>query len=123
MELVSDHSPERLAFHRACADAFRRLNVPFHYVKTYLNVQIPEEGEGYAFGYPHTHEPPNATTLVHYLYPGDGSGKLHIFEGDEVVEEITPKEGLTVFMPHCVKHGVTKNTGTEDRICMIATAV
>jgi len=100
-----------------------RLAFPIDYVKTYLSVQKPETGDGYAEQYPHTHEPPNGLTLVHYLQPGDKPAPLDIFDGDEVIETIYPEPGLTVFIPNNVRHGARKNNGTTDRIQLIATAL
>jgi len=123
VELVKDNSEHRLAFMQAAKEAFTKLGFPLSYVKTYLSVQKPEVGEGYAEQYPHVHYPLDGMTLVHYLQPGDNPAPLDIFEGGEVVETIYPEPGLTVFMPHDLKHGVRKNNGTTDRIQLIATAV
>lgn len=123
VELVSDDSSARLEFLQAAEEAFKRQTIPFRYVKTYLSIQSPSEGDGYDEGFPHVHYPLSGTSLIHYLQPGDKPAPLHIFEGDAVVEEIYPEEGMTVFVPHNVKHGVLRNKGSEDRIQLIASAV
>lgn len=123
VESVRDDTPERLAFEERARQAFESLEIPFTLIKTWVNVQVPKEGEGYDDGYPHTHEPKHATTLVHYLYPGNDPAPLDIFDGDTVVETIYPEAGLTVFMPNDLLHGVRKNQGTDNRIAMIATAL
>lgn len=94
-------------------------------IKTWVSVQVPEDGDGYAHGYPHTHEPADGVTLVHYLDPGDVPAALEIFsaESDRVIEIIEPERGLTVFMANAVRHGVRKNRGTRDRVQLIATAL
>lgn len=123
VELVKDDSSCRLEFLEAAEKAFTRNKIPYSYVKTYLSIQVPAEGEGYDEGFPHIHYPLHGTTLIHYLQPGDIPSPLHIFDGDEVVEEIFPEPGLTVFVPHNIYHGVPKNKGTTDRIQLIASAV
>lgn len=122
VQLVNDDSPERLEFLAASEEAFKRIGVSFRYVKTYLSIQKPSKGEGYDEGFPHVHYPLNATTLIHYMQPGDVPAPLHIFDGDEVVETIFPEPGLTVFVPNSTLHGVLRNKGTTDRIQLIATA-
>lgn len=96
---------------------------PFSYVKTWVSVQLPEEGDGYASGYPHTHEPPHAWTLVHYLQPGDVPAPLDIFDAGQIVETIYPEPGLTVMFRNDVLHGARKNKGTTARVQLIATAI
>lgn len=123
VELVSDDSRERLEFMEAAKQSFTNLGFPINYVKTYLSVQQPEKGHGYAEQYPHTHEPKDGMTLVHYLQPGDKPAPLDIFNKGEVIETIYPKAGLTVFMPNDLMHGVRKNKGHENRIQLIATAL
>lgn len=123
VELKSDTSPARLSFMEKAREAFLARNIEARNVKTYISVQIPKEGDGYDEQYPHTHEPAYATTLVHYLQPGDKPAPLDIFEGNEVIETIYPERGLTVFIPNSTLHGVRKNNGTEPRIQFIATAL
>ena len=123
VELVSDDSPERVAFRDQAHQAFTRQGIPVGFVKTYLSVQEPEEGQGYAAQYPHIHHPLDATTLIHYLQPGDKPAPLDVFEDGKVVETIYPEPGLTVFMPHTTWHGARKNNGTTNRIQLIATAL
>ena len=123
VELVTDGSLERLEFKEMARESFERLGFPIDYIKTYLSVQQPEKGHGYAEQYPHTHEPSNGLTLVHYLQPGDKPAPLDIFDNSEVVETIYPTPGLTVFMPNDIMHGVRKNSGLENRIQLIATAL
>ena len=123
VKLVDDPSPARLTFRDRAERAFRDAGVPVRFVKTYVSVQVPESGDGYAKDYPHVHYPQDATTLVHYLQPGDVPAELDIFEGGEVVDTITPERGLTVFIPHTVRHGVRKNHGTTNRVQFIATAL
>lgn len=89
-------------------------------LRTWTNIQHAEEGEGYATGYPHVHHNENGTTLVLYLDPGDKPADLHIFDGEDVVERITPEKGKWVTIPNGVWHGVLKNHGSK-RVAMIAT--
>lgn len=123
VELKHDDSRERLAFMERSRTAFIARGIPARTVKTYVSVQCPEMGDGYAEQYPHTHHPAYATTLVHYLQPGDKPAPLDIFEGDQIIETIYPERGLTVFIPNNVLHGVRKNQGIERRIQFIATAL
>ena len=115
--------PACIAFARRAEQAFRSRSIPLETLKTYVSVQEPEDRDGYAEGYPHVHYPLDGTSLVHYLDPGDERTPLHIFEGDSVVEVIEPEEGLTVFMPHSLRHGVPCNRGQRDRVQLIATAL
>lgn len=127
VELVSDESKERLAFQEEARQAFIRQGFNPKFVKTYLSVQEPEEGEGYASQYPHIHYPLDALTLIHYMQPGDKPAPLDVFDGVEkpgnVIATIYPEKGLTVFMPHTTWHGARKNNGTTNRIQLIATAL
>lgn len=123
VQLVNDPTLERLEFHDTAWEAFNRRGIDFNYVKTYLSVQIPKTGEGYDDQFPHVHYPLYATTLIHYLQPGDKPAPLDILEGDEVLETIYPEPGLTVFVPNNVLHGVRINQGTIPRIQLIATAL
>lgn len=119
----SDDCPERRSFARQAKRAFELREIPVRGLKTWVSIQKPCCDGGYADEYPHVHYPLDGVTLVHYLEPGDKPAPLHIFEGDEVVEEIVPERGLTVFMPNALKHGVVNNHGTTDRIQLIATAL
>lgn len=103
--------------------AFKDQGIEFSSVKTYINCQVPKIETGYDDGYPHIHYPLDATTLVHYLDPGDDPAPLHILIDGRVVEVIFPERGLTVFMPNDLWHGVLKNNGTTNRLAMIATAL
>jgi hypothetical protein len=123
VEEIRDELPERLSFQARARKAFEARNIPCGQVKTWVNVQVPVDTDGYAPGYPHTHEPKNAMTLVHYLYPGDKPAPLDVFQGETVIETIYPEVGLTVFMPNSLLHGVRNNRGKENRIAMIATAL
>lgn len=123
VQLVSDDSKARLSFQARAEKAFLSQGVSLKAVKTWISIQEPEEGEGYAAGFPHVHHPLAATTLVHYLDPGDIPAPLDIFNGETVVETIYPEQGLTVFMPNRVRHGVRKNSGKLNRVQMIATAL
>lgn len=123
VELVNDDSPERIEFRERAKSAFISIGFPARTVKTYLSVQKPESGDGYAEQYPHVHYPLDGLTLVHYMQPGDLPAPLDIFDGDNVIETIIPEPGLTVFIPHNVLHGARKNNGTIDRIQLIATAL
>lgn len=123
VELVNSDNVARLDFLKKATESFYNLGFPIDYVKTYLSIQEPENGSGYAEQYPHTHEPKDGLTLVHYLQPGDKPAPLDIFEGGEVVETIYPEPGLTVFMPNNLMHGVKKNNGSTNRIQLIATAL
>lgn len=123
VQQVKEDSPERLSFQERAKRAFELKGIAASYVKTYISIQVPKDGEGYDEQYPHTHEPKNATTLIHYLQPGDKPAPLDIFDGDEVIETIYPEKGLTVFMPNSILHGVRKNKGTTNRIQFIATGL
>lgn len=109
--------------------AFKGRDIPTRVVKAYISIQIPKESadfsiqDGYDDQYPHVHGQSNATTLIHYLQPGDKPAPLDIFENGEVIETIYPERGLTVFVPNDVWHGVRLNQGTTNRIQLIATAV
>ena len=108
--------------------AFKDRGIPTRVVKAYISIQVPKESaamavqEGYDDHYPHVHGQSNATTLIHYLQPGDNPAPLDIFENKEVVETIYPEQGLTVFVPNDVWHGVRLNQGSTNRVQLIATA-
>ena len=110
-------------FMEKARSAFKKKGLFHKTIKVWISVQEPNDGEGYEQGYPHVHYPLYANTLVHYLDTGDVDTKLHIFDGDKVIEEVTPKKGMTVFMANDLKHGVLKNKGTKNRIQMIATGL
>ena len=109
--------------------AFQGKSIPARFVKTYISIQVPKDEAPFAFKdgyddhYPHTHAPSDATTLIHYLQPGDKPAPLDVFEDGEVIETIYPEQGLTVFMPNNVWHGVRLNRGTTNRVQFIATAL
>lgn len=125
VEQIVVETTESLEFKEAARAAFERQGVPVRHVKTYLSTQVPAEGDGYDALYPHIHYPLNATTLIHYLQPGDKPAPLDVLESESgpVVETIYPEPGLTVFMPHTTWHGARKNNGTTNRIQLIATAL
>lgn len=123
VQQVKIDTEESESFRQRAHKAFMDQGIPVNHVKTYISVQVPKDGTGYDVGYPHVHYPLKATTLVHYLQPGDKPAPLHIIVDDEVVEEVIPEQGLTVFMPNNVMHGVLLNGGTQNRIQMIATAL
>lgn len=122
VEQVKD-DPEIYPFRDRARQAFEAQGITVNQIKTWVNCQVPKSGEGYDDGYPHIHYPLNGTTLVHYLYPGNKPAPLDIFIDNEVVETVYPEPGLTVFMPNDLCHGVRKNNGTDNRLCMIATAL
>lgn len=115
--------PRVIPFKCRAKEAFDGLNISYSHIKTWVNCQVPKNGEGYDIGYPHQHYPLKGTTLVHYLYPGNVPAPLDIFEDGKVVETVYPEVGLTVFMPNSLWHGVRLNNGTDNRLCMIASAV
>lgn len=121
VELVHDDAPERVEFEKRARQAFLEQDIPCSRIKTYLSVQLPGKGCGYDTGYPHTHEPSYAVTLVNYLQPAPAA--LDIFDGDTVIESILPEIGMTVFIPNHVKHGVRINQSDQSRIQFIATAL
>lgn len=123
VQQVKADTRESEEFRARAYSAFIAQDIPVKYVKAYISIQVPKEGEGYDVGYPHIHYPLDATTLVHYLQPGDKPAPLHIIVDGEVVEEIIPEQGLTVFMPNNLYHGVLLNGGTQNRVQMIATAL
>ena len=102
--------------------AFVEAGFPVVSIRTWVNVQVPQEGDGYAPGYPHIHSNERGLTLVHYIDPGDIPAPLDIMVDDAVVETIYPEQNLTVFMPNGMMHGVRKNNGSRNRVAMIATA-
>lgn len=122
VEKVNGDSPELLRFRARAHQAFVDAGFPVARIRTWVNVQIPREGDGYDPGYPHVHQNAQALTLIHYIDPGDKPAPLDVFEGDAIVETIYPEENLTVFVPNGVVHGVRKNNGTRNRVAMIATA-
>lgn len=115
--------PSQAEFRDRAEQAFNDRRFPFFHVKTWVSVQVPENGEGYAPGYPHIHKPDHGLTLVHYLQTGDTPAPLDIFDGEDVIETVTPTPGLAVFMPNTLKHGVRKHHGPKPRIQLIATAI
>lgn len=122
VERVDDRSDELERFKTRAWQSFRAAEFPIARIRTWVNVQIPREGEGYDPGYPHVHQNDTALTLIHYIDPGDKPAPLDIIEGQQVVETIYPEANLTVFVPNGVVHGVRKNNGTRNRVAMIATA-
>ena len=122
VEQAKDDSPELARFRARAAQSFSDAGFQFDRIRTWVNVMIPREGDGYDPGYPHVHHNDSALTLIHYIDPGDKPAPLDIFEGDVVVETIVPEENMTVFVPNGVWHGVRKNNGTRRRVAMIATA-
>jgi hypothetical protein len=125
VEQIKVQTEESLAFRERARKAFDSRGIKFKTVKTYLSTQVPVEGDGYDVDYPHIHYPLYATSLIHYLQPGDVPAPLDILtaKDGEVIETIYPESGLTVFMPHKTWHGARKNHGTENRIQLIATAL
>ncbi len=123
------NSPIITEFRERSTKAFNDRGITTGKVWTYISIQVPKDSaslsfkDGYDDSYPHTHAPADATTLIHYLQPGDKPAPLDLFDGDEVVETIYPERGLTVFMPNNVMHGVRLNQGTTNRIQLIATAI
>lgn len=123
VEHVTDDSPERLRFAERARAAFVARDFPVHRIRTWVNVQVPREGDGYDPGYPHSHADPTALTLVHYIDPGDIPAPLDVFDAQaQAIETIYPEANMTVFIPNGVVHGVRKNSGTRNRVAMIATA-
>lgn len=118
-----DPHPCRAAFADRATLAFRQKGVPVRWLKTWVSVQLPEDGEGYADEYPHVHYPLDGTTLVHYLQTGAEPAVLDIFDGDDVIETVVPTVGLTVFMPNDLRHGVRKHHDPVNRVQVIATAL
>lgn len=122
VEELTDSDPTLDAIRERATRAFVARGIRCKRLRTWANVMLPTTGVGYDAGYPHVHQNTRATTLVHYLDPGDVPCPLHIFDGDAVIESIEPQVGQTVYMPNGVKHGVLKNTGTRPRVAVIATA-
>jgi hypothetical protein len=122
VENVKDDSPELERFRARAHQAFVEGGFPVATIRTWVNLQIPREGDGYDPGYPHLHQINTALTLIHYIDPGDVPAPLDIFDGETVVETIYPQANMTVFVPNGVLHGVRKNNGSRNRVAMIATA-
>lgn len=122
VENVKDDSPELARFKERAHQAFVEAGFPVASIRTWVNVQIPREGEGYDPGYPHVHTNERGLTLVHYIDPGDVPAPLDIIENDAIVETIYPEKDMSVFMPNGMVHGVRKNNGSRNRVAMIATA-
>jgi hypothetical protein len=118
VERVGDDSPERARFIARATRAFTDAGFPVARVRTWVNVQIPRDGEGYDPGYPHVHQDTSALTLVHYIDSGDCPAPLDILEGGAVIETVYPEDNMTVFIPNGVWHGVRKNNGTRNRVAM-----
>ena len=110
----TDEHPERIRFLQFAKDEFYRAGVEFDQVKTWVVLQKEEMGSGYIDGHPHTHEPPEGTTIVYYLT----QGAPIVVEGTM----IHPEPGLMVMFPNTTLHGVYKHKG-EDRLALIATAI
>lgn len=123
-EVTQDDHPARLSFLKKAQKAFDDRGHQYSRILTFTSIQKPVDGEGYDIGFPHRHYPDGGMTLVHYLDPSDVPTPLHIFdrEGGEIVQEIIPEPGLTVFLPHEVWHGVPKHKGSTPRVQFIAMA-
>lgn len=117
---VKEYSPERHIFLRIADKAFSEAGIKFNRIRTWLNLQPPDPGDGYSDGYPHVHQDTTATTLV--LYLSDDPSPLDLLEDGQVTKTIKPKKGDIVFIPNGVWHGVHRNQGPHDRIALIATA-
>ena len=122
VEEVFDDSKERLAFVNRAKQSFGSNAFKVRRLRTWLNVMLPSDASGYDKGYPHVHNNTAAMTLVHYVDVGDKPPALDLFEGDDVVETITPQSNQTIYIPNGVKHGVHKNNGSLPRVAMISTA-
>jgi len=88
VEEVRD-APE--GFIRRATRSFTDRDIPVVRLRTWVNVMLPDSRDGYDTGYPHVHHDDSAVTLIHYLR-GAGFGQLDIFDRDEVVLSITPKD-------------------------------
>lgn len=123
-EVTQDDEPARLDFLKRAQKAFDERGHEYTKILTFTSIQHYAEGEGYDIGYPHRHYPDEGMTMIHYLDPSDDPTPLHIFdkEDGEVIQEIVPEKGLTVFLPHTVWHGVPKHKGTTPRVQFIAMA-
>ena len=123
VEQVKDYDPIITAFQTKAHESFTRLGFPVVQVKTYLSVQKPEDGEGYAEQYPHIHYPTDGITLVHYLQSSDKPVYLDFLEDGKVIERLDPQPSMAVIFNNHEMHGAHKNTGTIDRVQLIATAL
>ena len=123
VEQVKNYDPIITSFQKKAHETFSRLGYPVVQVKTYLSVQKPEDGEGYAEQYPHIHYPTDGMTLVHYLQASDKTVYLDFIENEQVIERLDPQPGMTVIFMNSEMHGAHKNTGTIDRVQLIATAL
>jgi hypothetical protein len=115
---VEDDNPHRIAFKERAEQWFDELGVVRRSVVTFLSIQPPERGDGYAEAYPHSHN----DVIIYYLDPSDVPTPLHIFDEGKVVDEVVPYAGLSVYVPKQVLHGVPKHKGERDRIQIIAMA-
>lgn len=113
-----DNPPIQQEFKKRAEETFTRLGVEFRDVIVFLSSQAPEEGDGYHRDYPHTHR----AVLIYYLDVSDVPTPLHIFEGNKVIEELVPHNGLMAYVQDHVQHGVPKHKGTTNRIQIIAAA-
>lgn len=119
VERIDDES---ISFFRERAEqAFMDLDFKYRYVKTFINVMLPEEGGGYAEGYPHVHYPLKGMSFIHYM--DDSTTRLNFLVDDEIIETVYPKPGLTVFFPNDLSHGAYKHNEDRERVCLIAMAV
>src|SRR5688572_28273359 len=67
VERVEDDSPERLRFHDRAWQSFEARGFPVKRVRTWVNVMVPDPGDDWDKGYPHTHADSTALTLIHYI--------------------------------------------------------
>lgn len=92
-------------------------------VRTWLNLQPPDPGDGYSKGYPHVHQNPAGTTLV--LYLSENPSPLDILSGGPdtgtVLETLAPQAGDVIEIPNGIWHGAHRNQGPDDRVAMIVT--
>jgi hypothetical protein len=111
-----------LSFESRVMQALTERGLSVRRIRTWINTQIPREGKGYDPGYPHVHNNGDATTVIHYILPGDVPAPLDVFDGDEIIQTIYPEPGLTVYMPDGIKHGAHRNNGTTNRTCLMVMA-
>lgn len=122
LEKTTGRDPIRMEFVARATQAFAEHGIPVKRIRTWINVEVPQKGEGWSDGYPHTHKNADGVMLIHYIEPGDKPSPLGVVT-DEGVTKIYPEAGLTAFMPDGISHGAFKNNGTTNRVALMALAL
>lgn len=119
MQEVKADSPERDMLKALALTLYKARSVEVVRLRTWLNLQPPDPGEGYSDGYPHVHTNNDGKTFVFYL--SDNPSPLDILEDGEVVMTLKPEAGDVAYIPNGVWHAAHRNPGPSDRIALITT--